>query len=125
MDPVPPSVFLAPVFLGFEVLQLVAAEKILGIKQIQSGVVPRNEIPDEKIAAAWCLGIFAEAAWALSLLTNDVTRVHAGCVLLVSLFGFSMRNSCRLKWVLVILTVEGACRIGLMVSMLGSAWRAL
>jgi hypothetical protein len=125
MDSVPPSVFLAPLFLGFEVLQLVAAEKILGIKQIQSGRVPREETPGERVAAAWCLGILAEAAWALMLLTNDITRVHAGCVLLVSLFGFSLRNSCRLKWVLVILTIEGACRIGLMVSMLGSAWRAL
>jgi hypothetical protein len=125
MDAVPISVFLAPVFLVFEALQLVAAEKLLGIKQIESGVVPRKEEPSETIAALWSLGILAEAAWALWLLGNDITRIHAGCVLLISLFGFSTRNSCKLKWVLVVLTVEGACRMGLLVSMLGSAWRAL
>jgi hypothetical protein len=125
MDSVPNSVFLAPVFLVFEALQLVAAEKILGIKQIESGVAPRDQTPTEKVAALWSIGIISEGIWALTLLTNDVTRVHAGCVLLVTLFGFSARNSCRLKWVLVVLTIEGACRMGLMVSMLGSAWRAL
>ncbi len=125
MDSVPNSVFLAPLFLLFEALQLVAAEKILGIKQIESGIVPRDQTPTESVAALWSIGIIAEGIWALSLLANDVTRIHAGCVLLVSLFGFSMRNSCRLKWVLVVMTIEGACRMGLMVSMLGSAWRAL
>lgn len=125
MDSVPFLVFLAPFFLLFEALQLVAAEKLLGIKQIESGVISRETTPSETVAALWSLGIIAEGAWALCLLTNDITRIHAGCVLLVTLFGFSARNSCRLKWVLVVLTIEGACRMGLMVSMLGSAWRAL
>jgi len=125
MDSVPFSVFLAPLFLLFEALQLVAAEKILGIKQIESGLVPRDRTPSESVAALWSVGIIAEGVWALTLLSNDITRVHAGCVLLVTLFGFSSRNSCRLKWVLVVMTIEGACRMGLMVSMLGSAWRAL
>ncbi|MEY4487538.1 MAG: hypothetical protein RIQ79_46 [Verrucomicrobiota bacterium] len=125
MDIAPTSVFLAPLFLLFEGLQLVAAEKLLGIKQIESGLVERDKVPGDTVAAFWSLGIIAEAAWCLWLLSNDVTRVHAGCVLLISLFGFSMRNSCKLKWVLVIMTIEGACRMGLMVSMLGSAWRNL
>jgi len=125
MDPVPYSVFLAPGFLLFEALQLVAAEKLLGVKQIEAGHLDRDNNPGAKIAAFWVVGILAEAAWALSLLPNDVTRLHAGCILLVSLFGLSARNGCPLKWVLVILTVESACRMGLMVAMLGAAWRAL
>ena len=125
MDPVPTSVFLAPVFLVFEGLQLVAAEKLLGIKQIESGLVERDKVPGDNVAAWWSLGIISEAAWCLWLLCNDVTRVHAGCILLISLFGFSTRNSCKLKWVLVVMTIEGACRMGFMVSMLGSAWRNL
>lgn len=125
MDSVPVSVFLAPLFLLFEALQLVAAEKTLGKEQIETGVLPRDQTPTESVAVLWAIGIIAEGIWALTLLTNDVTRVHAGCVLLVTLFGFSVRSSCRLKLVLVVLTIEGACRMGLMVSMLGSAWRAL
>lgn len=125
MASVPASVFLAPLFLLFEALQLVAAEKILGKEQIETGVIPRDQTPIDAVTVLWSIGIIAEGIWALTLLTNDVTRVHAGCMLLVTLVGFSARNSCRLKGVLVVLTIEGACRMGLMASMLGSAWRAL
>jgi hypothetical protein len=124
MAPVPASVFLAPLFLLFEALQLVAAEKILGKEQIEAGVIPHDQTPTEAVTVLWSIGIIAGGIWALTLITNDVTRVHAGCVLLVTLFGFSVRSSCRLKLVPVVLTIEGACRMGLMVSMLGSAWRA-
>lgn len=125
MASVPASVFLAPFFLLFEALQLGAAEKKPGKEQIEAGVIPRDQTPIEAVAVLWAIGIIAEGIWALTLLTNEVTRAHAGCVLLVTLFSFSTRYSCRLKWVLVVLTIEGACRMGLMVSMLGSAWRAL
>ena len=124
MASVPASVFLAPLFLLFKALQLVAAEKILGKEQIEAGVIPHDQTPTEAVTVLWSIGIIAGGIWALTLITNDVTRVHAGCVLLVTLFGFSVRSSCRLKLVPVVLTIEGACRMGLMVSMLGSAWRA-
>jgi hypothetical protein len=66
-----------------------------------------------------------EGLWLLWLLALAPTRIHAACILLVTLIGFTLRNNCTLRWVLVILTVEGALRMGLMVSLLGSAWRAL
>lgn len=121
----PLTAFLAPVFIAFEVIQLVAAEKLLGVKQIQAGGDPRRLGPGELGAGLWAGMILAEGAWLLWLLADDATRIHSACLLLVSLLGFSLRSNCTLRWVLVILTIEGALRMGLMVSMLGSAWRAL
>lgn len=125
MSEPPPIVFLAPFFLVFEIGQLVAAEKLLGVKQIQAGADPRESGPGELGSAFWAACIISQAAWLLCLLTESATRTHAACLLLVSLVGFALRSNCTLRWVLVILTVEGALRMGLMVSMLGSAWRAL
>ena len=125
MSEPPAPVFLAPFFLLFEVVQLVYAERFLGVKQIQANIDPRQTGPGESVSALWVLGIVSEAAWLLWLLSESGTRIHAACLLLVSLCGFALRGNCRLKWVLVILTVEGALRMGLMVSMLGAAWRAL
>lgn len=119
------AVFLVPFFLVFEIVQLVYAERFLGVKQIQAGMDPRQLGPSEPVSALWVLAICSQAVWLLWLLAEPGSRIHAACLLLVSLCGFSLRSNCRLKWVLVILTVEGALRMGLMVSMFGSAWRAL
>jgi hypothetical protein len=125
MSEPPLAAFLALPFLVFEVLQLVAAEKLLGVKQIQSGADPRRHGPGELTAAVWSGCMLLEGLWLLWLLALAPTRIHAACILLVTLIGFTLRNNCTLRWVLVILTVEGALRMGLMVSLLGSAWRAL
>lgn len=119
------AIFLVPVFLVFEAAQLIYAERFLGVKHIQGGADPREVGPSEAISALWVLAICSQSAWQLWLLTDPTSRIHAACLLLVSLVGFSLRSNCRLKWVLVILTIEGALRMGLMVSMLGAAWRAL
>jgi hypothetical protein len=121
----PLSVFIAPFFFAFEIAQLVAAEKLLGLRQIEAGVDPRSTGPGELTAALWTGAMLAEGAWLLWLLAGEGTRVYALCLLLVTLLGFTLRSNCTLRWVLVILTIEGALRMGLMVSMLGSAWRAL
>jgi hypothetical protein len=126
MSEPPLAAFLAPIFLAFEVGQLVAAEKLLGVKQIEAGADPRrNGGPGEFAAGLWASMIVAEGLWLLWLLAHGPTRVHAACLLLVTLVGFTLRSNCTLRWVLVILTIEGALRMGLIVSMLGSAWRAL
>jgi hypothetical protein len=125
MSEPPLAVFLVPFFLVFEIAQLVYAERFLGVKQIQRGADPRELGPNESVAALWVLSICTQSAWLLWLLSEGSTRIHAACLLLVSLCGFSLRSNCRLKWVLVILTIEGALRMGLMVSMFGSAWRSL
>ena len=125
MKETPLSVFIAPLFIAFEVIQLVAAETLLGIRQIEAGVDPRGAGPREMASACWVGMILAQGVWLLWLLAAAPTRVHAACVLLVTLLGFTLRSNCTLRWVLVVLTIEGALRMGLMVSMLGSAWRAL
>jgi hypothetical protein len=125
MSEPPLAVFLAPLFLVFEITQLVYVERFIGVKQIQAGVDPRELGPSEPVAALWTFALCTQSAWLLWLLSEPPTRLHAACMLLVWLVGFSIRSNCRLKWVLVVLTVEGALRMGLMVSMFGSAWRAL
>ncbi len=126
MSEPPLAAFLAPIFLAFEVAQLVAAEKLLGVKQIEAGGDPRRSAaPGETTAGLWAGFILAEGLWLLWLLVDGATRIHAACLLLVTLVGFTLRSNCTLRWVLVILTIEGALRMGLIVSMLGSAWRAL
>lgn len=123
----PPSslVFLAPLFILFEIVQLVAAEKLLGVKKIRAGIDPRQSAPGELVSAVWALTIGLQGIWTLSLLASAETRVPAACILLVWLVGFTLRGNCTLRWVLVILTIEGALRLGLMTAMFGSAWRAL
>lgn len=125
MDQPPVAAFLAPAFIAFEIAQLVYAERFVGVKQIHAGTDPRTLGPSEPIAALWVLLICMQNAWLLWLLADHPTRIHAASLLLVSLCGFALRGNCGLKWILVILTIEGALRLGLMVSMFGSAWRSL
>jgi hypothetical protein len=40
-----------------------------------------------------------------------------------SLLGYVLRRACPLRWTLVILTFEGAIRMGMHVSLLMLAWR--
>lgn len=122
---VPPLVFLAPVFLLFEVAQLIVAERYLGVKQIEAGIDPRESGPDESTARWWSLGILGEALWLTILACYSFSRVPAACLLLVTLVGFTLRNNCRFRWVLVLLTLEGSLRIGFMIYLMGSAWRSL
>lgn len=125
MTGLPNIVFIAPLFILFEVAQLAAAERYLGVKQIETGRDPRETGPAELWCGLWVMGIVAEALWLAWLLTFPATRIHAACLLLVSLLGFILRNNCAMRRVLVILTIEGALRLGLMVSLLGTAWRSL
>ncbi len=120
-----PIVFIAPVFIIFEIVQLMAAERYLGVRQIAAGEDPREGGPSEGWSALWAGCILAEMGWLAILLTERPTRIHAACLLLVSLIGFTLRHNCALRRVLVILTIEGALRLGLMVSLFGTAWRAL
>jgi hypothetical protein len=50
-------------------------------------------------------------------------RVHGLSLIVITMIGFSLRRGCGLKWVLVILTFEGAIRIGLLLSLCVMAWR--
>jgi hypothetical protein len=59
------------------------------------------------------------------MLFQPLGRAQVAAMIVISLIGFSMRRSCGLKWVLVILTFEGAIRVGMLLSLAALAWRRL
>ncbi|MSU49160.1 MAG: hypothetical protein EXS37_08775 [Opitutus sp.] len=118
-------ILFAPFFLVFEVWQLVLSERYLGIKQIARGADPRSLGLSELTAFFWSMSLVAYWLWMLLLLAVPFGRAHGLGLLIVTMIGFSLRRGNRLKWVLVILTFEGAIRVGLLFSLCGMAWRRL
>ena len=123
--PPPLLALLAPLFLLFEVWQLVIAERYLGLKQIQTGVDPRTLGPSEPVAAAWSLGLIAYGLWLIAMLVPRFGRAQIACMLVISVVGYALRRNTALKWTLVILTLESAIRIGMLVSYCALIWRRL
>jgi hypothetical protein len=117
--------YLAPVFLAFEVWQLVMSERYLGIKQIARQGDPRLLGLHEVTAFFWSAAIVIYAMWMGSLFTISFTRVHGLALMAVLTAGYQLRRNTTLKWVLVILTFEGAIRVGLLISLMAVAWRRL
>jgi hypothetical protein len=115
----------APVFLAFEIGQLVLAERYIGVKQLARGSDPRDLGPSEWVAFIWVAGIFASWLWMLALLVPEFGRAAAVCMLVSSATGASCRRYLGLKWCLVILPFEGAIRIGMIGYLLSAAWRRL
>ncbi len=120
-----PLLYLAPLCLAFEAWQLVIAERHLGIKQIEAGVDPRDRGPGEGLSFIWGAGIVLYWIWMILMLIPNDGRIQVVTMLIVSLAGYSLRRNSGLKWILVILTVEGAIRIGMIISLIGAAWRSL
>lgn len=116
---------LAPIFFLFELWQLVMGERYLGIKQIARNGDPRQLGLAEFTAFCWTAGLVLYTAWMASLLFLPFTRIHGLCLLGVSLLGFFLRRNSSIKWILVIMTFEGAVRVGLLISLTAMAWRAL
>ncbi|MCW5550315.1 MAG: hypothetical protein KIT44_15235 [Opitutaceae bacterium] len=109
----------------FELWQLVIGERYLGIKQIERGADPRELGLGEFTAFCWSAALFFYWAWMLTLLFLPFGRGHAALLLGITVVGYLLRRTCSLKWVLVILTFEGALRIGLLLSLFVYAWRRL
>lgn len=116
---------LAPLFFLFELWQLFISERYLGIKQIARSADPRELGLGEFTAFFWSGSLFAYWLWSLALLTLPFARVHALGLLGIFALGFSIRRNCRLQWVLVVLTVEGAVRLGLLAALGRIAWTRL
>lgn len=120
-----PLVLLAPLFLVFEVWQLVLCERYLGLRQIKANADPRTLPMRESLAAVWSVGLLVYLAWMASLLLHPLGRAQGLVLLAVTSLGYAVRSSCGLKWVLVALTFEGSIRVGMLVSLCGLAWRRL
>ena len=116
---------LVPFFLLFELWQLVQCERYLGVRQMATGNDPRTLPMSERLAFSWALLPFLYWIWMGLLLGGPVGRLQALTLFLISLGGFLLRRNAPLRWVLVILTFEGALRIGMLVSLGGVFWRQL
>jgi hypothetical protein len=114
---------LAPLFLVFEVWQLVISERYLGVKQIARNGDPRTLGLSEVTAFIWSMTLFLYWLWMASLLMAPFARFQSLCLLATSAIGFALRRNSSIKWVLVILTFEGALRIGLLLYLSFMAWR--
>jgi hypothetical protein len=121
----PGIALIAPLFLVFELWQLVMSERYLGIKQIARGADPREMGPSEAVSFLWAACIALYAVWALSLIAFPHTRAEALGLIAITAVAYSVRRNCSLKWVLVVLSFEGALRIGLVGSIAVLAWRHL
>ena len=114
---------LAPLFLAFEIWQLVLCERYLGIRQLATGRDPRSLPMGERLAFTWTLLLFLYWIWIGLLLGGPAGRIQALALFLISLGGFLLRRNSPLRWILVILTFEGALRVGMLVSLVGTFWR--
>ena len=94
-----------------------------GINQIARGADPRSLGLGEITAFFWSTALLLYWLWMVLLLIPPFGRVHGLSLLTIALIGFSLRRGTGLKWVLVILTFEGAIRIGLLLSLCVMAWR--
>ncbi|MDB4474445.1 hypothetical protein N9023_05505 [Opitutaceae bacterium] len=125
MYSVPVIAFVAPIFLVLELVQLVMCERLVGIKQIERGTDPRGRGPREPIAAAWTIFLTTYWLWMGMMLVPPFARAHVVVLIAVSIIGYAMRRNVGLKWILVILTFEGAIRIGMLIALIGRMWRRL
>ncbi len=110
---------LAPLFFVFELWQLVLCERYLGIKQMAADRDPRLLPMSERLAFSWTAALFLYWIWIGLLLGSSIGRLQALALFLISLGGFLFRRNAPTRWVLVILTFEGALRIGMLVSLTG------
>ena len=120
-----PAALLAPVFLVFELWQLVVSERYMGIKQIRVNADPRELAMADWMAATWAGGLVAYYVWMFTLLLHPVGRAQGIVLIVMTGVGYLIRSTCGLKWVLVVLTFEGSIRIGMLVSFIAQSWRRL
>lgn len=120
-----PFALLAPLFLVFEVWQLVLSERYLGVKQIRVNADPRALPMAGWMSALWAGGLVVYFTWMFTLILHPVGRAQGLVLLAVTAVGYALRTTCGLKWVLVVLTFEGSIRIGMLVSLAASTWRRM
>ena len=120
-----PFALLAPLFLAFEIWQLVLSERYMGIKQIKVNADPRALPMADWIAVFWSGGLLVYGVWMFSLLLHPIGRAQGLVLIVVTALGYAVRTTCGLTWVLVVLTFEGSIRIGMLVSLFATTWRRM
>lgn len=120
-----PLALLAPLFFAFELWQLFIGERYLGIRRIRANVDPRELPMSRSTAMLWAGGLLVYFVWMASLLLHPIGRAQGFVLLACSAIGYALRAAAPLKWTLVILTFEGSVRIGMLLSLGITTWRAL
>jgi hypothetical protein len=59
------------------------------------------------------------------ILASPGARIFAIILIAVTGVGYSVRRNCGLKWILVVLTIEGATRVGILSALSFAAWSHL
>ena len=113
---------LAPLFLAFEIGQLVMCERYVGIKQIARGADPREMGPGELVSFLWIACIVLYGIWMAALLAVPGARIFALALIGVSAAGYALRRNCGLNWILVVLTIEGSLRVAALAPLSELAW---
>ncbi len=109
---------LAFLIVPLELTHLVLAERRIGVRQIRAGIDPREAHPPPRyIGWVWLALIAATQAYPIVLLLDGETRVFGLIMLLFGAVGYDLRRRGGLRWSLVVLTVEGALRIGVIINM--------
>ena len=111
---------LAPVFMTFELVQVLVAERYIGLKQARAGTHPMTSAAPlpKPLLAFWLGGIGLTGLYMIALLFESRTGFQGLMMLGVTGLGFAIRRTIGLRWGLVVLTVERASVIGLMGSLL-------
>jgi len=120
-----PLALFAPLFLAFELGQLFLSHRYMGIKQIRANSDPRELPMSQWLAAIWAGGLILYFVWMCLLLFQPFDRAPGVVLLAATAIGYSIRSSCGLKWILVVLTFEGSIRIGMLFYLCLATWHRL
>ena len=109
--------WFAPLFIFLEIAQLFVAHRYIGPEQIRAGRHPLDALvtPPLWLSVGWLAGLWAIYLYQFALFfVPTLVRLASLSLILVSVTGFMLRRVCGLKWGLVIMTLEGALRVGLL-----------
>lgn len=98
------------------------SERYVGIKQIARGADPREMGPSEPVAFLWSSCIILYAIWMAGLLATPQVRIFGLVLIATTALGYTIRRNCGLKWILVVLTFEGAVRVAALAPLSELAW---
>ena len=113
-------IYLAPVFIAFELIQLIVAERFIGIRQLREGRNPLDSAMAGRnvLAGLWLAGIFLYWSYMVVLVWDPRAGLQGMMMILTTIAGLMLRRALGLRFALVILTIEGAIRIGLLANLL-------
>lgn len=113
-------IYLAPLIMLIDIVQLLVSERFIGVKQIRKGVHPVDgdrRLPSWAVLL-WLAGMGIMWLYMVALVFDPRGGLQGALMLMVSIGGFALRRVCGLKWALVLMTVETAIRLGLLANMM-------